>query len=284
MTQHSSDSEQGTHRRRRVQRSRLLLSGVVAGIALLASCSFQDFDVLQDGGALGASGGFAGDTGSGGKDTSSAGSNSGGSNSGGSHAGGSNSGGSNSGGSNSGGSHTGGTGSSSAVGGMGGMGGEPSTPGSLLSSSVLENGSFEGSMDGWTVVPASAISARHIYVEAPTGTVAAPDGVYQLASWHGTDKYEVTLSQQVDGLEDGTYTLQGYFMRGPGMSVQMFARNCSPEDPAPVVIPATATSAFTPFTLSGVEVVGGSCEVGLEVSNAAPGQWMNADVITLTKE
>jgi hypothetical protein len=165
------------------------------------------------------------------------------------------------------------------------MGGEPSTPGDLLASSVLENGSFEiGTTGGWTVVPASAIAARHIYVETPTGSVTAPDGVYQLASWHGTDTYAVTASQKVDDLEDGTYTLQGYFMRGPGISVELFARNCSTEDPTPVVIPATSTSAFTPFTLSGVEVVGGSCEVGVNITTSAPGQWMNADVITLTKE
>jgi hypothetical protein len=158
-------------------------------------------------------------------------------------------------------------------------------PGDLLPFSVLENGSFEtGTTGGWTVVPVSAIADRHIYVEPPTGLVAAPDGVYQLASWHGTETYEVTISQQVDGLEDGTYTLQGYFMRGAGISVEMFARNCSTEDPTPVVIPATSTSSFTPFTLSGIEVVGGSCEVGLNVATTAPGQFMNADVITLTKE
>src|SRR5262245_22436670 len=104
MTQHSSDSELGTLRKRRVQRSRLLLGGFVTGIALLGSCSFQDFDALQDGGALGASGGFAGDTGSGGKDMSSAGSDSGGADSGGTSSGGKHSGGTSSGGSNSGGS------------------------------------------------------------------------------------------------------------------------------------------------------------------------------------
>lgn len=214
-----------------------------AALAGLGACSFQDFGSLQDGD--GGSGNATGGDSSGG---------------------------------------TSGTGGTSGDGGQGpGTGGAGGGMGGALDSAIV-NGSFEtGNTMDWDVVPSTALADRHIYVQAPTGSVPTPDGVYELAFWHGTDSYQVTISQTVEGLEDGTYTLAGFFSRGAGLQATLFARNCSGEDPDPLEIPATDPNSFTLFRLMGIEVSGGTCEVGVSV-DAGPNHWMNVDLLTLTKE
>ncbi len=162
------------------------------------------------------------------------------------------------------------------MGGMGGMGGMPQ--------SFIANGSFEtGNTMGWDVVPSSALDKRYAYVQTATGAVRPPDGVYELAFWHDTDSYQVTVSQVVEDLEDGSYTLAGFFSRGANMTATLFARNCSANDPEPRDIPMTDANSFTLFRLTEIEVSGGRCEVGVMV-DAGAGDWMNVDMLTLTKE
>lgn len=212
------------------------------------ACSFQDFSSLQEG-ASGGGGTATGGDASGGDSSGSGGASTGGTSSGGGNPG---------------------------VGGLGGMGGVPE--------SFLSNGSFETSNTmGWDVVPSTALADRHVYVQTATGTVPTPDGIYELAFWHDTDTYQVTISQVVEDLEDGTYTLSGFFSRGPNLQVALFARDCSEEDPEPRDIPVTDSNSFTVFRLTDIEVSGGRCEVGLTVEGG-PGDWMNVDMLTLTKE
>lgn len=237
-----------------VHRPRRRLLVWAAALAGVYACSFQDFSSLQDGGGSSGGGTSGGGDGSGGAG--------GAASTGGSP--------------DTGGAASGGVGPGSGGGGLGGMGGVPV--------SFIENGSFEtGNTSSWDVVPSSALQNRHVYVQTPTGTVPAPDGVYELAFWHDTDSYQVTISQVVEDLEDGTYTLAGFFSRGANMTATLFARNCSDKDPEPRDIPMTDPNSFTLFRLTDIEVSGGRCEVGVMV-DAGPGDWMNMDMLTLTKE
>lgn len=268
--QHSWDNNPDTVAARRgcVRRTRpsIRLFRLASGFALLAACSFQDFSSLQDGEAGGGDGDGDGN-GDGDGDATGGTSTGDGDGDGSGGIGGT------------GGTSTGdgdGDGDGDTSGGMGGMGGMPV--------SVLENGSFEtSSTAGWTIDPPGAVSSRHVFVQAPTGTVPAPDGIYELAFWHDTDSYEVTISQQVSDIPDGTYTLRGYFSRGPNLMVEFFARGCSDEDPQPEEIPVTDSNSFTLFIVEDIVVEGGECEIGISVS-AGPGDWMNVDHITLTRE
>jgi hypothetical protein len=98
-----------------------------------------------------------------------------------------------------------------------------------------------------------------------------------------TDAYTVEIYQTVTGLEDGTYTFQGHFSRGPQNEIYLFARNCGGTDPAPFPVPETPTDSFVAVALTGIEVSGGSCEVGLFVDSELE-NWMNADLFSLEPE
>ena len=242
----------------RTQGARRFVLAVGGSMAWLAACSFQDFSSLDGGDDSGTGDGDGdgdGDTGSGGRTNTSSGGRSG----------------------NEGGESSGGQGETGdGDGDMGGMGGAPEPE--------LLNPSFEtGSTLNWEVSPSSAIASRHVYVQFPTGEVPAPDGNYELAFWHATDSYDLVVSQKLTGLSDGTYTFSGYFSRGANLLVTMFAKNCSAKDPTPKEIPSTDPSSFTRFSLTGIEVKGGSCEVGITVEGG-PNDWMNADLFALTRE
>lgn len=241
----------------RTQGVRFIVLAVGGSMAWLAACSFQDFSSLDGGGDGSGDGDGDGDSGSGGRTGTSSGGRS-----------------SSDGGASSGGKSEAGDGDGD-MGGMG-MGGAPEPE--------LLNPSFEtGSTLNWEVSPASAISSRHVYVQFPTGEVPAPDGNYELAFWHATDSYDVIVSQKLTGLSDGTYTFSGYFSRGANLFVTMFAKNCSAKDPPPKEIPTTEPTSFTRFSLTDIEVKGGSCEVGITVEGG-PNDWLNADLFALTRE
>ena len=114
--------------------------------------------------------------------------------------------------------------------------------------------------------------------------VPAPNGSYELATWHGTSAYNAEIYQKVTGLEDGTYTFSAFFSWGMAIGdIYMFARDCGGADPDPFPIPSTPADSFIEVSMTGIEVVGGSCEVGLHVEGAA-NAWMNADMFSLELE
>jgi hypothetical protein len=171
------------------------------------------------------------------------------------------------------------------VGGAGGAAGADT--GNMGTGAVgeLVNPSFEtGNTMGWTVLPAEALTKKHAYVQWPVGGGSVPEGHYEFSTWHETDAFTVELSQTIKGLSDGTYTFKGYFSRGDGFnSVTMFARNCGSTDPAPVPIPLTEPTQWLDVEVTGIEVVGGSCEVGIAI-DSKPTNWLNADLFTFQKE
>jgi hypothetical protein len=259
-------------------------------VLLLAGCSFQSFDYLEEASGSGGSGGAGagGTTISAGSGNPQAGSNSpaeggmgepsrAGSSGGPSEAG------------------KGGSGGSEPLaiggvpasdGGAGGVAGDGTGNENTGAVGQLVNPSFETSNTlGWTVEPTDALTKRHAFVQVPQGTATVPDGGYEFSTWHMTDAFAVEVSQTITGLEDGTYTFKGYFSRGDGFnSVSIFARNCGGEvDPEPVAVPLTDPSQWLNVELTGIEVLGGSCDVGLSI-DSNPTNWLNADLFTFEKE
>lgn len=258
-----------------------------AGLVLLASCSFQNFDYLEEaagsgGSSRGGAGGVAATAGSGGQQAGSSSAAEGGMEP--VHAG-------SSGGPSEGGK--GGTESEPVLGGGGGgdEGGAAGAAGEGTGNAgtgavgQLVNPSFETSNTlGWTVEPTEALTKRHAFVQLPQGTATAPDGAYQFSTWHMTDTFTVEIHQTITGLEDGTYTFKGYFSRGDGFNaVSIFARNCGETDPEPVPVPLTDPSQWLSVELTGIEVVGGSCDVGLTI-DSNPANWLNADLFSFERE
>jgi hypothetical protein len=261
----------------------------LAAVSLVAACSFQDFEYLQVPADSPAQGGSAGDEDTGGSSGNSGTSGNGGQG-GNQPTGGQGGTGNTSGGGGStatggvSGSSTGGTGDPGGAGGVGGEDTGTGGTGNTGATGELVNPSFESfSTTGWTVDPASALAKRYVYVQAPTGAVPAPDGAYELAVWHQTEGYSFEIYQAVTGLADGTYTFQGSFSRGEGFNeAYMFARNCGGDD-SELPIPPTDASAFTVFAITGIEVSGGSCEVGIAIDGNAV-NWLNADKFSLEPE
>lgn len=245
-----------------------LAAWLCTGGAALAGCSLQQFDYLQEGGASAGMGGAEagsgngsggtkpiGDGGDGGVSTPGvAGTTSGGKAGAGSSPGG-----------NAGEAGAGGAGPTTGGGGTGAVG-------------ELVNPSFEtASVAGWTVQPASALTKKYIFVQWPVGSATVPDGNYELSTWHETEAYALEIFQTIKGLEDGTYSFKGYFTHGPNFNeISMFARNCGGEDPEPVPIVLASPSAWEAFAFEGIQVTGGSCEIGLTI-DAQPNSWLNAD-------
>lgn len=288
---------------------------VLCGVTLgLYACSFQDFEYLKEGDAeAGAAGvGQGADNGTGGSSSGTAGTESapggaGGDESGqGGEAGGAGAVTAGEGGAPAGGASgaageagtstidTGGEGGvPTGASGEGGVGGEAGVAagaggeGPVVTQDTLVNPSFESQLQGWTVDPPTAIAARYVYTQQPTGGGMTKDGLYELATWHETDAYTVSVSQTLTGLEPGTYTFRGWFSTTSTDGAFMFARNCGEPEVTVDIPPLTwewFEIAIVSFTVSST-----SCEVGITVSGDATGtsgaqDWLNADLFSFTKD
>jgi hypothetical protein len=288
------------------RRNLMLLAGLC-----VAACSFQDFEYLQQGTGDSAGGSGGGGTAAGGSAGNSAGGTSGAGGSGGSAGptGGSSAGGSasnetstSSSGSSTtnnnpsanntsgGGSSSTGAGGSSTTGEAGmGAGGEAGGPPAIVN--LLTNGSFEESWTGWIVNPETS-QGDHARVKWPQPGSVTPDGYTNqnlLGTWHETDAFVVTIYQSLDGLADGLYTFKGHFNWGNAPdgggghnSLTIFARNCGSTDLTDD-IPPTGETQWVEFGISGIDVVGGHCEVGITIDSNA-GDWLNADLFSMVED
>jgi hypothetical protein len=287
----------------------LVLCSVSLG---LYACSFQDFEYLKEGdaeagaagvaqsasgGAGGSSGGTAGTEstpGGAGGDGSEQGGEAGVSSSGAPNEGGAPAGGS--GGAGEGGTptlDTGGEGGApTGVSGEGGASGERAVmagaggEGPIVPQDTLVNPSFEPDLRGWTIDPPTAIAARYVYAQYPTNRKPY-DGDWELATWHQTDAYTVTVSQTLTGLEPGTYTFSGWLSTTSTDGAYLFARNCG-EPEVTVDIPPLSFDWFQ-ITIQSFTVSSDSCEVGISISGDATGasgmpDWLNADMFSFTKD
>ena len=249
--------------------------GVLLGALGPFACSLQDFDALgassknTTGGVdQGVGGGGAGMTNQGQGGTRTAAS-TGGAESGGSSAGvGGRAG---IGGTTSGGTTSGGTTSTAGATSAGGAVGE------------LVNPSFESGSAGWVVDPAAELGVPNCttcsaYVQGPIGTATVHQGAFQLSVYDATRTYAFKVYQVVDGLTDGQYVFSGWFYHGAITTAYLFATDCGGADPAHATVVASDT--WVKVTLTGIEVVGGHCEVGFYVEGGGA-DWLNADDFAL---
>lgn len=270
--------------------------------ALVASCSFQDFEYLQQGSSTtsdslnaGGSSGSGSGTEAGGASNASGGSSGSGTTtgaaggSGGSTAsvtnGNATNGSGGSGGTRStettnsvgGSSASGGSAGAEATDGFAGAAGSPANGGG----NILTNPSFEEYWTGWLVAPDSA-RGKYANVKWPQPGSFTPNGESEenlLGTWHMTDAFVVTVYQSLQGIDDGLYTFKGFFNWGGGHNaLQIFARNCGGQDIAED-IPETAPTQWIEVGIGGIEVVGGHCEVGFMVDSNAQ-DWLNADMFS----
>jgi hypothetical protein len=257
-------------------------------LVVLASCSFQNFDYLEEAaGSGGSSGGGAGGTGvTAGSGSQQAGKSSAPEGGAPEPQAGSSGSSTEAGKGGSGGGASTGSGGVTDEGGAAGVAGEGTGNAGTGAVGQLVNPSFETSNTlGWTVEPTDALTKRHAFVQLAQGTATVPDGAYQFSTWHMTDTYTVEVHQVITGIEDGIYTFKAYFSRGDGFNaVTLFARNCGGTvEPEPVPVPLTDASQWLNVEVAGIEVVGGSCDVGLSI-DSNPANWLNADLFTFEKE
>jgi len=158
----------------------------------------------------------------------------------------------------------------------GGAGGEPS----VKPKGELVNPSFEDGLNGWTVEPETpAVFPQWGGKDA--ANVKAFDGSWVLSAWDMEAPYTVRIYQVIDGLEDGTYKLTAQISNKPGLKrAELYAKDCGGAEPAPTTLPGAVT--FFEVSLNEIEVVGGKCEIGLDL-DAAAADWVNADLFTFTK-
>ncbi len=263
---------------------------------LVASCSFQDFEYLQQPGSTTISNSSAG---------GSSGSSSGGSSSanGSSALGSSTSAAGGSGGttasvSSGDATHAGGSGSTLTAGTTSSIGGSVSTGGGAGADAtdgaagaagspgtdggnILTNSSFEEFWSGWTVDPDNA-RGKYANVKWPQPGSFTPNGEPEenlLGTWHMTDAFVVSVYQSLQGIDDGMYTFKGFFnWGGAHNAIQIFARNCGGPDNYQDV-PPTADTQWIEVGIGGIEVLGGHCEVGFTV-DSNPTDWLNADMFS----
>jgi hypothetical protein len=99
-----------------------------------------------------------------------------------------------------------------------------------------------------------------------------------LSVYDATRTYAFKVYQVVDGLTDGQYVFSGWFYHGAITTAYLFATDCGGADPAHATVVTSDT--WVKVTLTGIEVVGGHCEVGFYVEGGGA-DWLNADDFTL---
>lgn len=150
----------------------------------------------------------------------------------------------------------------------------------------IVNASFEEGLNGWTIDPSnlavnSSVPGKPTVFAQGVPNVTPSDGNFALSTWDMSKPYTVRIYQVVKGLEDGTYKLTAQVANKIGVKrAEIYAKNCGGALPMPAAPPDT--TALVEVTVDKIEVVGGSCEIGLDV-DAAAADWVNADSFKLTK-
>lgn len=141
----------------------------------------------------------------------------------------------------------------------------------------VTNAGFEsGDLTGWTLegdTQAVDVSneAQNVYQDT-----------YALHYWWG-EPFQFTLSQTITGLKDGAYSLSLWIQGGGGEKIlRLFARDCGGE-PKTLDIVNTGWRNWSNPTITGIQVVGGSCTIGLTLESDG-GSWAFLDEVLFTHE
>jgi len=134
----------------------------------------------------------------------------------------------------------------------------------------VTNPGFEtGDLTGWTYD--GTAKAVDISNEGPN----VYDGDWAMHYWRG-DPFHFTVSQTINNLADGTYSFSAWIQGGGGETVlQLFAQGCGGEDKV-VDIVNTGWQKWSNPVITGIEVSGGSCTIGLQL-DAPAGSWAFVD-------
>lgn len=89
--------------------------------------------------------------------------------------------------------------------------------------------------------------------------------------------FKSTLTRTFTGIPDGTYSLSVYAMGGGGeKTIKLFAENYGGSGRKETEIVNTGWKAWKQYTVSGIEVRGGKCTIGIYI-DANSGNWGNFD-------
>ncbi|WP_018609805.1 glycosyl hydrolase 53 family protein [Uliginosibacterium gangwonense] len=143
---------------------------------------------------------------------------------------------------------------------------------------MVEDNSFEnGNLNGWTTTGAtSAVS-----IEKNPGN--AHTGLFSMHYWGG-EPFKFEFTRKLTKIKDGKYALKAWIAGGGGeKSIELFAANCGSADPAPAKATNTGWQKWGQYTVSGIQVSGGNCTIGVRIDGTA-GNWGNVDDFEFIKE
>ena len=146
---------------------------------------------------------------------------------------------------------------------------------------ALVNASFEAGYNGWVIDPPEA-AGLYAFVQWPVAGASTVDGLNELSTWAESVAFTVRIHQSLTELDDGQYTFKGHFNLGTGHNaVYLFASGCGGLDRRHDLQPTLPTQ-WLAAELTGIEVVGGSCDVGFFV-DANPNNWLNTDLFSFER-
>lgn len=145
---------------------------------------------------------------------------------------------------------------------------------------LLQNPGFEidgfktSAVTGWV---ASGLNPEADFTEVD-GSLVAHTGALRLVHWR-TYAYQVTTSQTVTGLTNGTYTLKAYVQSSGGQSTaQMQVSNFGGTQ---LNANISASGSYTQIVIPNIQVTNGQATIGFN-SNAAANQWILVDDVEFT--
>ncbi|MEN8906789.1 MAG: glycosyl hydrolase 53 family protein [Clostridiales bacterium] len=144
------------------------------------------------------------------------------------------------------------------------------------SNCVTDKGFESGNLDNWNVTGDTTALA----VENNTGN--AYSGDYSLKYWLG-EPFSFNCSQTITDIPDGTYSLRVWSSGGGGEELmQLFAKDYGGEE-LNVDIVNTGWLNWAQYEINNIEVIGGSCTVGINLESSG-GNWGNIDDIEFILE
>ena len=134
----------------------------------------------------------------------------------------------------------------------------------------VPNGSFENGIESWS------LSGDNTAVQV---TENGCEGTYALTLQSATD-YGVTLSQTVDGLEDGLYDLEFYYQNGGGQPSCYVSAGTDGQEKMTSLHVSAGT--WSRSYVRGIRVENGTCPIRIH-TEADAGQWSRIDHLSLVK-
>lgn len=145
----------------------------------------------------------------------------------------------------------------------------------LLTNSGYESGSPAQTITAWnTWAGTNGTDANADYTESGGHTDS-----YHLTHWKAST-YEVSTSQTVTGLINGTYKLTAWIQGSGNQTLQMLAEKIGGTNST---LNVPVTSAWTQYTIDNINITSGQCKVDFWDKSPANG-WVHIDDVILEKK